>query len=133
MSITDKKQALGQGKSLGGSFKKTPLPEKEKDTTAFAGDSVATPEKRRTWLRRHANEVFRITRGRVTASKLKEYDEKKLAPSKWGPYIEKYKNEPRRMEIEMKRALDKAKTPAERTDIKEDIEVAKKMYGWGKK
>lgn len=131
MSLVNKKQALTQGKALNSSSKMSP-PKKEKDTTAFRGDSVATPEERRGWLRRHANEVFRITHGRVTASKLKEY-EKKLTPSKWGLYIEKHKHEPRKMEIEMRKALDKAKTAAEKADIKEDMEVAKKMFGLGKK
>ena len=131
MSITDKKQALGQGKPLGSSSK-LPPPKKEKDTTAFGGDSVATPEERRSWLRRHAGDVFNITQHRVTQSKLNEY-EKKLAASKWGTHIEKYKNEPMRMEIEMKKALGRAKTDAERADIKEDMEIAKRMYGFGKK
>lgn len=131
MSLVNKKQVLSQGKALGGSSK-IPPPREKKDTTAFSGDSVATPEERRAWLRRHANEVFRITHGRVTASKLKEY-EKRLTPSKWGPYIEKYKHEPRQIEIEMRKALDRAKTAAEKADIKEDIEVAKRMFGLGKK
>lgn len=131
MSLIDKKQGLGQRKPLGSS-PKIPSSKEKKDTTAFYGDSVATPEERRTWLRRHANEVFRITRGRVTSSKIKEY-EKKLAASKWGPFIEKYKREPKLIEIEMKKALHRAKNDAERVDIKEDIEVAKRMFGWGKR
>ena len=124
MAIENIKKGFG-----GRSVKEGP---EKKDTSAFGGDSNATPQERMTWLRRHANEVFSITRGRVTQSKLGEY-EKKLAASKWGPYIEKNKREPERIRIQMKKELDKAKTDAERADIKEDMEVARRMYGWGKK
>jgi hypothetical protein len=124
MAIENIKKDLG-----GGGIKEKPG---KKDTSAFGGDSVAIPEERRAWLRRHANEVFEITRGRVTQSKLNEY-ERKLAASKWGPYIEKYKHEPERIKRQMAIELGKAKTDAERADIKENIEVARRMFGWGKK
>jgi len=123
MAIENIKRDFG-----GGGVKRKP----QKDTSVFGGRSSANAEQMRGWMKTHANEVFSITKGRVPQSKIPEY-ERKLASSKWGPLIEKYKHEPERMGLEMRKALDKAKTDKERFDIKEDIEVAKRMYGLGKK
>ena len=113
--------------------KVSPPKEEKKDTSVFGGKQFATAEQRRTWLRRHASEVLSITKGRVTSSKVSEYEKKLNDPKKWGPFIEKYKHEPERIRSEMKKNLDKAKTDAERFDIKEDIKVVERMYGLEKK
>jgi hypothetical protein len=131
MSLANKKQALSKGKPLG-RFSKTSPPKKEKDTTAFYGDARATRQERMSWLRKNKNLVYRLTKGRVTESKLSEYEKKLSGFSRWGPDIEKYKREPERMEIAMKKAIDKAKA-SKKFDEREDMEVAKRMFGLGKK
>ena len=135
MSIIDKKQALGQGKPLGSSSK-LPPPKKEKDTTAYYGDSISTPAEIDSWVIHNKNYIFRTTLGRVTESKLHEYGKTLANPSKFGSLIEKdEKNrmEPGRMQTAMKKGIGKPQSDAARIDKKEDMEIAKKMWGWGKK
>jgi hypothetical protein len=129
MSITDKKQALSQGKPLGSSSK-LPPPKKEKDTDAYYGDNRATHEENRKWLRDHANDVLKITRGRVKFDKIEEYEKTLSNPAKWGTSIEKSRNEPGRMKTAMTKEEDKAK-PFDKFDKREDMEIARRM--WGKK
>lgn len=134
MSFADKKQALSQGK-YSNSSSKTPLPKEKKDTTAFRGDSLATYGEKLTWLRQNKDEVFRITHGRVKESSLKEYA-KYLGTAEWAKYMEKSRREPtrkERIETATRRAINKAKTDVARFDTREDIKVAKKMYGLEKK
>lgn len=113
--------------------KVSPKKEEKKDTSVFGGKQFATAEQRRAWLRRHASEVLSITKGRVTSSKISEYERKLNDPKKWGPLVEKYKYEPERIRSEMKKNLDKAKTDKERFEIKQDLEVVNRMYGLEKK
>ncbi len=134
MSIVDKKQALSQGKPLGSSSK-LPPPKKEKDTTAYYGDNRATHEENRKWLRDHKNLVYEITRRRVGGSEkeISEYEKILSNPAKWGTSIEKSAREPERMQTAMKKGIGKPQPDAARIDKKEDMEIAKKMWGWGKK
>jgi hypothetical protein len=114
--------------------KTSPVKEEKKDTSVFQGRrQYATAEQRRGWLRRHAPEVWKITKGRVTSAKIPEYDKKLSNPKKWGPFIEKYKHEPEKIRKEMKKAWWKAKTYKEKWEIKQDMTVEDKMYGLEKK
>jgi hypothetical protein len=113
--------------------KTSPVKEEKKDTSVFQGRQYATAEQRRGWLRRHAPEVWKITKGRVTSAKIPEYDKKLSNPKKWGPLIEKYKHEPEKIKKEMQKAWWKAKTNKEKWEIKQDRIVVDKMYGLEKK
>lgn len=111
-----------------------PVKEEKKDTGVFGGKKQhATEAERRGWLRQHASEVWKITKGRVTSAKIPEYEKKLNNPKKWGPLIESYKHEPEKIKKDMQKAWWKAKTYKEKWEIKQDMIVVDKMYGLEKK
>ncbi len=54
--------------------KNTKPPVPQADISIFGGKAFVTKEKRMEWLKKHKNEIYQITRGRVTERKLAEFD-----------------------------------------------------------
>ena len=106
---------------------------KKDDSIWQGGRQYADAPRGRGWLRRHAPEVWKITKGRVTSAKIPEYYKKLSNPQKFGPLIESYKHEPEKIRKEMQKAWWKAKTYKEKWEIKQDMIVVDKMYGLEKK
>lgn len=117
-NMNTKKQARIQKKEV----KKEP----KKDELRLPAD----PLHRRGWLRRHAFEIYKDTRGRVTSNKIFR-DHAELHTPKYGFYTEE--NELYRMKKDMEKAYGRAKTDKEKWKIKQDMKVFDKMHGLGKK
>lgn len=105
----------------------------EKPKNIFGGEAFITEEKRMEWLRKHKNEIYRMTKGRITEGELAKLDEELFQKYKKQGGIVTEREVMRDQsgvipDLEKKRFY-KAKTDTERYNIKEDAAIARKMLG----
>lgn len=121
------------GKLFNSRPKEVKPPAKE-DHSVFGGKPYAKPRDVLGYGLKNADEIYRLTQGRVRRQEVSKYLEDMTKKSyvykdKYGPGVVN----PEKIRKELRDKLSSAKTPRERASIQEDMRVAEKMLGLEKK
>lgn len=122
------------GKLFSSRPKEVKPPPPKKDTSVFGGKSYAKPRDVLGYGIKNADEIYRLTQGRVRRQEVSKYLEDMTKKSY--VYKDKYGSgvvNPEKIRKELRDKLSNAKTPQERANIQRDMRVAEKMLGLEKK
>jgi len=128
------KANFSQKKSVSKPNQNTLAQTKPKDDSVFAGGKSYVKEKDRiNWLKSHYGDVVKKTRGRINSrDELKEFEKELFSLSvtkkqEYGRYS------PKEVVKNLQKGYFQEKRSEDRQNVKENIEIAKKMFGLDKK